>query len=207
MMMMQYLFLFLFVSASVVGKEQIEKREEPPSLEVNKTTSEPGGPKTPSFMPTFYRSLVKGNKAHGKAYFQGESPDAPEVQIRESQSERTKPDIPPKKSEHEVDACRKVDMIVHTADLGLSAKSIHPESFNAFQCKGKCSLTQRKKFITHSLIKALVKQKKGIKTDGMEACCVPTKLLPMSLMYYIEKRGAFVMRTFKDMIVEECGCY
>lgn len=70
--MMQYLFLFLFVSASVVGKEQIEKREEPPSLEVNKTTSEPGGPKTPSFMPTFYRSLVKGNKAHGKAYFQGE---------------------------------------------------------------------------------------------------------------------------------------
>ncbi|KAL9950912.1 hypothetical protein ACROYT_G043484 [Oculina patagonica] len=115
-------------------------------------------------------------------------------------------DVLPAKTEDEVDACRKMDMIVHTADLSLSTKVIGPESFNAYQCKGQCSLSQKNKFVTpHSLLMAVLKERNGNKTDG-EACCVPTKLRPMSFTYYLARRGMFVMHTFKEMIVEECGC-
>ncbi len=110
------------------------------------------------------------------------------------------------KPEQEDNGCRKVDFIVHTKDFGSSTKSIRPESFNAYQCKGKCSLTPKKKFVNHSLLKAFLKIKKGIKTDG-EACCIPTKLRPMSFIYHSEERGSLVMDTYQDMIVEECGCY
>ena len=94
-------------------------------------------------------------------------------------------------------------MIVNTADLGFLDTIIAPAKFNAYQCKGKCSSTQRKKSVNHSLLKALMEKKKGI--EG-EACCVPTKLRPMSFLY-IDEHGMVVMRKYNDMIVEECGCY
>ena len=66
-------------------------------------------------------------------------------------------------------------------------------------------MTQWKKFTPHSLLEAFV-NKKSFKTDG-EGCCVPTKLRPLTVIYYDEERGVFVLRTFQDLIVEECGCY
>ncbi|KAJ7380990.1 hypothetical protein OS493_004584 [Desmophyllum pertusum] len=217
-MTMLYLLLSLLasqlflVSPSLIGKEQVENRQEPsPSSVVNRTASESDGPKTPPYLLKIYQNvIIKGHKAHGEApsfqSFQAKSPAIhTEVEIKGSSPDTTKRHTPPAKVEEEVDGCQKEDMIVHTADLGLFAKVIKPESFNAFQCKGRCSLTQRKKFINHSLLKAIVKKKKGIKTEG-EACCVPTKLRPKYFLFYIENRG-YVIRTFKDMIVEDCGCY
>ncbi|KAL9979112.1 hypothetical protein ACROYT_G016724 [Oculina patagonica] len=137
---------------------------------------------------------------------QAEDGEEQETPDPDAHATKTKREIQPKKPEQEDYGCQKVDLIVHTKDLGLSTKSIWPESFNAYRCKGKCSLTPKKKFINHSLLKAFLKKKKGIKTDG-EACCVPTKLRPMSFVYDIKGRGSFVLHTFQDMIVEECGCY
>ena len=115
-------------------------------------------------------------------------------------------EVLPANTEGEDDACRKVDMIVHSADLGLSDKFIRPESFNAYQCKGRCSLSQPEKWVLHSLVMRFLKEKKGTKTDG-QACCIPTKMRPMTFINYVGNHGSFVMRTFKNMIVEECGCY
>ncbi|KAL9979115.1 hypothetical protein ACROYT_G016727 [Oculina patagonica] len=203
-MTMLYLFLSLFasqlffVTPLVIGKEQAENGEEPSPFELNKTLSESTDPKT----PPMFRHGMKEQEAPAKASsfqdFQAEYPDA--------HAERTKRNIQPKKPEQEDNGCRKVDLIVHTKDFGSSTKSVRPEIFNAYQCKGKCSLTPQKKFINNSLLKAFLKKKKGVKTDG-EACCVPTKLRPMSFVYYVEERGSFTMSTYQDMIVEECGCY
>ena len=124
-----------------------------------------------------------------------------EAQIEAPTDDRAERHIPSKKAEHEVGSCRKVDMIIHTANL--STIFIYPQSFNAFQCIGRCSLTQRKKFINHSLIKAIVNKKKGIKT---EACCAPIKMRPMSALFFDENDN-IVKRNFENMIVEECGCY
>lgn len=125
--------------------------------------------------------------------------------MKRSSTGRTNRDIPPEKAENEFDDCRREDMIVNTTELGLPGKHVTPESFNAYQCKGKCSLKQWKKYIIHSLLKDYLEEKRGIKPSG-DVCCIPTKLRPMSVKYYAEN-GGFVVRTFRDMIVEECGCY
>ena len=122
-----------------------------------------------------------------------------------SSSDRAKCNGPPKNAKQAINGCRKEDLHVNTSDLGLSAKFIRPESFNAYQCRGKCSLTQGKTFTLHSLLEAFV-NKRGIKTDG-DGCCVPTKLRPLSVIYYVEERGFFERYTFQDLIIEEGGCY
>lgn len=124
--------------------------------------------------------------------------------IKES-TDKTRHATLSKNEDRDFDGCRKEDMIVHTAELGLPTKYIQPEKFNAYQCKGKCSLKQWRKYIIHSLLKAYLEDKKGIKVDN-NACCVPTKLRPMSLFYYNETLG-FVRHILTDAIVEECGCY
>ena len=104
-----------------------------------------------------------------------------------------------------VTGCQKKNLLVNTSDLGFSAKLIEPKSFNAHQCRGKCSLEQWKTFTPHSLLVAFM-SKKDIKTDG-DGCCVPTKVGPLTVIYYDEEREFFERRTFQDLIIEECGCY
>ena len=107
-------------------------------------------------------------------------------------------------AEHDVDTCRKVSMYVNFTELALSHEIITPWGFDAFQCKGRCSSTQRKKFPNRSAIMALLEKKKGIEID-YEACCVPTKLAPISALVF-DKNGHIALKTFDDIVVEECGC-
>ena len=116
----------------------------------------------------------------------------------------TNVEFPLAEAEHDVDTCRKVSMYISFPELGLSDEIITPWRFDAYQCKGKCSSTQRKKFPNRSALMALLEKKKGIEIDD-EACCVPTKLAPISALVF-EKNGHIVLKKFDDLIVEECGC-
>lgn len=109
------------------------------------------------------------------------------------------------KGQHDVDTCRKVGMYVSFQSLGLSDKIIAPGGFSAHFCKGKCSSSQRKKFPNRSTLMALLEKKKGIKVDDDEACCVPTKLGPISVLLF-DGNDNIVLQKFDDMVVEECGC-
>ena len=113
-------------------------------------------------------------------------------------------DIPPEKAEPEVNNCRRVEMFVNFVELGLSDMIIAPPGFKAYQCKGKCSTTQQKKFLNRALLLDLMEKKKGIKTEG-ETCCVPTKLQPISMLA-MDERGKVGLRMFEDLVVAECGC-
>ena len=163
-----YIFLSLFasrlllVTPRVIEKKQVENREKPPSLEVNKTTV----PKIP---------------------------EAPWADVH----------FPLEEAENHDGTCRKVGMFVSFAEIGLSDDIIAPEGFDAFQCKGKCSSTQRKKFPNRSALVTFQKKKKGIEIDD-EACCVPTKLASISAL--VVKNGDVLLKTFDDMVVTECGC-
>ena len=112
----------------------------------------------------------------------------------------------PGKGQREVDTCRKVySSYISFKDLGLSEEIIAPVGFNAFQCKGKCSSTQRKKFPNRSSLMALLEKKTGIKVDD-EARCVPTKLRPIKSVLLFDKNNKIVVRKFDEVVVEECGC-
>lgn len=40
---------------------------------------------------------------------------------------------------------------------------------------------------------------------GLRSCCAPTRLRPMSLLYY-DQQQHIVKKDIQDMVVEECGC-
>jgi len=108
------------------------------------------------------------------------------------------------KTEHENDTCQKVRLYVYFKILGLSEDIIAPPGFYINQCKGKCSSTQRKKFPNRSALMALLEKKTGLEIDD-EACCVPTKLEPITVLLF-DKNNKVVQKKFDDMVVKECGC-
>lgn len=122
--------------------------------------------------------------------------------IRGSTDDRRRRDLTPSEMPKGTKNCRKEDMNITSMDLTSFAKIVYPSHFNAYQCSGKCSVTD--KTINHSILRALVIQKRGITSDG-EPCCVPTKLKSIVLIFSTDN-GGFVMRTVGDMIVEKCGC-
>lgn len=122
--------------------------------------------------------------------------------IRGSTDDRQRRDLTPPKMPNGTKTCRKEDMNITAMDLTSSAKIVYPSHFNVYQCSGNCAVTE--KTINHSILRALVLQKRGITNDG-EPCCVPTKLKSIVLIFSTDN-GGFVMRTVGDMIVEKCGC-
>ena len=125
-------------------------------------------------------------------------------EIRGSTDDRRRRDVAPPKMPDINKACRKKDMNITSMDLTSFAKIVFPRYFNAYQCSGNCSVTEKTKFINHSILRALVLKKKGITSVG-EPCCVPTKLKSIALIFSTDN-GGFVMSTVEDMIVEKCGC-
>jgi len=107
-------------------------------------------------------------------------------------------------TEHANDTCQKVDLYVDFTQLGLTENIVAPPGIKAYQCKGRCSLTQRKKVPNRSSLIALLEKKGGVKIAD-EVCCVPTKLKPISLLY-VNKKGKVVLENIEDVVVEECGC-
>ena len=172
-MTMLYLFLSLFasqlflVTPCAIKVEQVEHGEEPPSLEVNTTTSEFPDPQTAEAPWTYGISTLEN-------------------------------------TELENDTCQRVGLYVNFIELGLSENIVAPPGFKAYQCKGKCSLTERKKFPNRSPLMALLEEKEGIKIAD-ETCCVPTKLGPITLLF-MNKNKKVVLRKIDDVVVEECGC-
>ena len=140
-----------------------------------------------------------------------DSEDPPSFKVNQTISEFSDPktieapwsnvEFPLEEAQHDVDTCRKVSMYVNFTEIGLADKIIAPRGFYTFQCEGNC-LTPREKISDRLAIMALLKKKKGISDV---ACCVPTKLTPISALLF-DKNGNIVLRKIDDMVVKECGC-
>jgi len=131
---------------------------------------------------------------------------APDEAIRGSAGDRRRRDVtpPPPKMAESKNVCRREDFIVGSKNLTEYVKIIYPRSFNAYQCTGKCSETDKANFVNHSILKSLVLQVKGIKSED-KPCCAATKLKPISIIYRTD--NGFMIRTVQNLIVEECGCH
>lgn len=112
--------------------------------------------------------------------------------------------------------CSKQNFVVDFGELGWRRWIIWPTSFNAFYCSGKCNLEfrsgtlrrdqARKSFqpINHAQIMQIL-EFKNPKLNRHLTKCSSVKLKPLTILF-LDEYNRMRIKSYPDMIVEECGC-
>lgn len=105
-----------------------------------------------------------------------------------------------------VNHCKKKSLYVEFKDIGWDSWIVAPIGYDAYECTGVCSfpLTKHVTPTKHAIVQTLVNINSPQKAAG--ACCVPTKLDPISLLYLDETGVVTYKYKFEGMVVAECGC-
>ncbi|XP_061117056.1 bone morphogenetic protein 10 [Conger conger] len=102
--------------------------------------------------------------------------------------------------------CKKTSLYVEFKDIGWDSWILAPSGYEAFECSGVCSfpLTKHVTPTKHAIIQTLASMRSPQRVS--QACCVPTKLDPISLLYMDETGVVTYKYKYEDMVVAECGC-
>ncbi|KAI4884665.1 hypothetical protein NFI96_015357 [Prochilodus magdalenae] len=101
--------------------------------------------------------------------------------------------------------CRRTSLRVNFKDIGWDQWIVAPPEYEAYECKGVCSfpLTNDMTPSKHAIIQTLMHLSNPKKAS--KACCVPTKLDPLTVMY--QDKGVITVRhLYEEMKVAKCGC-
>lgn len=101
--------------------------------------------------------------------------------------------------------CRRTSLKVNFKDIGWDKWIVAPSEYDAYECKGVCyfPLTDDVTPSKHAIIQTLVNLSNPKKANM--ACCVPTKLDPIAVMY--QEKGVITVRhLYEEMKVAKCGC-
>ncbi|KAK7123173.1 hypothetical protein R3I94_020081 [Phoxinus phoxinus] len=112
---------------------------------------------------------------------------------------------PRKKRKAKDNYCRRTSLKVNFKDIGWDKWIVAPSEYDAYECKGVCyfPLTDDVSPSKHAIIQTLVNLSNPKKANM--ACCVPTKLDPIAVMY--QERGVITVRhLYEEMKVAKCGC-
>lgn len=100
--------------------------------------------------------------------------------------------------------CNKYSFFVSFHDLGWNDWIIAPDGYEAWYCSGKCPfpLHPNLNSTNHAIVQMLAHL---MNPQVPEPCCAPTKLQPISVLYYDDYSNV-VLKKYKNMIVQTCGC-
>ncbi|XP_044732784.1 protein decapentaplegic-like [Chrysoperla carnea] len=114
------------------------------------------------------------------------------------------------KKKNENRACRRHPLYVSFKEVGWAKWIIAPEGYDAYYCHGVCSFpfADYMNATNHAIVQTLIHDlfpNGGIVVP--RACCVPTKLSVMSMLYVDDEfEHKYVLKNYRDMVVEGCGC-
>lgn len=101
--------------------------------------------------------------------------------------------------------CKRTPLYVDFRDIGWDSWVIQPLGYEAYECNGVCNppLTSEVSPTMHAIVQSLL----SVRNPGRAslACCVPTKLEPISLLYH-ENGVVTFKHKYEGMVVAECGC-
>ncbi|XP_056153665.1 nodal-related 2 [Lampris incognitus] len=100
--------------------------------------------------------------------------------------------------------CRRVDLHIDFNKIGWGSWIIYPKKYNAYRCEGACPspLGEDLHPTNHAYMQSLLKYYHPDRI--ISPCCAPTKMSPLSMLYY--ENGETLLHHHEDMIVDECGC-
>ena len=82
---------------------------------------------------------------------------------------------------------------------------VAPPGFNAHFCSGECTfpLQDHMNATNHAIVQTLVN---SVNPSAVpRACCVPTELSPISMLY-LDEYDKVVLKNYENMVIEGCGC-
>lgn len=100
--------------------------------------------------------------------------------------------------------CKKTSLYVDFKEIGWDSWIIAPAGYDAYQCKGACNFPlDGSQSTTHAMVQTSVHLNDPQRASP--ACCVPTKLDPISLLF-LDKGIVTFKQNYEGMSVSECGC-
>eukprot|EP00062_Callorhinchus_milii_P004195 gi/632942307/ref/XP_007886340.1/ PREDICTED: bone morphogenetic protein 4 isoform X2 [Callorhinchus milii] len=101
--------------------------------------------------------------------------------------------------------CRRHSLYVDFSDVGWNDWIVAPPGYQAFYCHGDCPfpLADHLNSTNHAIVQTLVN---SVNSNIPKACCVPTELSPISMLY-LDEYDKVVLKNYQEMVVEGCGCH
>ena len=102
------------------------------------------------------------------------------------------------------ESCRRHPLYVDFAEVGWNDWIVAPPGYEAYYCHGDCSfpLGDHLNATNHAIVQTILNSATGAVP---KACCVPTSLAPISMLYTDEEHKT-VLKVYQDMSVVGCGC-
>ncbi|XP_013070255.2 uncharacterized protein LOC106057556 [Biomphalaria glabrata] len=110
-----------------------------------------------------------------------------------------------KRSKKKRSSCRRQQLYIVFKEIKWNLTVIAPDGYHAFECIGKCyyPIGTHLSPTRHAIIQTLLHT--SYPEKGSRACCVPTKLDPISILFDIDGVVKFDY-SYEGMIAAECGC-
>ncbi|XP_077999875.1 bone morphogenetic protein 2-like [Glandiceps talaboti] len=101
--------------------------------------------------------------------------------------------------------CRRHTLYVDFSDVGWNDWIVAPPGYHAFYCHGECPfpIADHLNSTNHAIVQTLVN---SVDPEAVpKACCVPTELSPISMLY-LDEYEKVILKNYQEMVVEGCGC-